>query len=830
MSRIEYPVDRVIGGVAASLAANRCVVLQSPPGSGKTTRVPPALLDAPWLAGRKILMLEPRRLAARSAAAYMARQRGERVGDTIGYRIRLDNQTGPHTRIEILTEGMLAQRLIHDPEIQDTGLIIFDEFHERNLAADFGLALALDVRNALRLDLRLMVMSATLDPVPVAEHLNRADIHTAEARLYPVETRYLHRPATAPIPAVAAEAVARAVREESGDVLVFLPGEGEIRSAYEMLSEARLPPEVTVFPLYGALDRGEQDRAIAPSPPGHRKVVLATSIAESSLTIEGIRVVVDTGWMRVPRFSPRTGMSRLETLRITRDRADQRRGRAGRLGPGVCYRLWDESTDRQLEPESQPEILDADLASTVLQCAEWGCCDRLGLPWLTSPPDSAWRQAVELLEELKALSRSTGRASPALTPLGKKLAALPLHPRLGYAVERACRAGCGETACWLAAVISESPSLGFLRRETDLRRVSDYLLAHPHHPVSQRAGRLKAQWAGVTGAKDRAAVSEGVILAWAFPDRVAKRRNNAAGTYLMRCGRGAVLDTDDPLLREEWLVAVELQDGSADAKIRLAVPITREEVLENFGGDCKSTREVFWDNSTQSVQAVRRQRLGYLVLSEGNDPHPESEQVAAALCAGIRGKGVGQLPWSKGALALRDRVEFLRRTLPADGWPDFSDAALADNLESWLMPFCFGVTKWSQLEKVDLTASLLAVLDASGKSRAKLDAAAPTHVTVPSGSRIPIRYSGEAPHLEVRIQEVFGMSETPKVANGKVPVVMHLLSPAQRPVQVTSDLKSFWSVGYALVRKDLRGRYPKHYWPEDPTQAVATNRVRPRMD
>lgn len=827
-----FPVDAVLPAVAASLAANRPVVLQAPPGTGKTTRTAPFLLDAapPWLRGRKILMLEPRRLAARSAAAYMARRRGERVGESVGYRIRLDNKTGPRTRIEILTEGLLARRLLRDPELSDTALVIFDEFHERGLAADLGLALALDARRALRPDLRILVMSATLDPGPLLAHLGNADAHTARARAYPVETRLLRAPPSAPAPAAAAAAVLRALAEEDGSILVFLPGEGEIRDAAGRLRDAPLPPDVSVHPLYGALGRAEQDLAIAPPPPGARKVVLATSIAESSLTIEGIRVVIDSGWMRVPRFSPRNGMSRLETLRVTRDRADQRRGRAGRLCPGVCYRLWDEAADRLLAPEAQPEIMNADLAPVVLQCADWGTTRRDGLPWLTPPPDAAWGRAVGLLQALGALDTPAGGAArPRITPLGRRLALLPLHPRLAYAVERASREGCARDACEWAAAITEAPALSALRRETDLRRVMDLLRARPDLPAARRVRLLADSWCAALGIRGeaRGSVSEGVILAWAFPDRIAKRRAADTGAYLLRCGRGAALERDDPLVREPWLVAAELQDGAADAKIRLAVPITPEEIAAFFGRDCETERIVRWDRKSDSVQSLRRTRLGALTLSEGNDPDPDPERQTAALCEAVRLKGLARLAWTKTARSLQARVCFLRSLRPEEPWPDLSDAALEKTLEEWFAPFCAGVTRWAQAEKIDIAALLLRRLDAAGIPRGRLDALAPSHVTVPSGSRIPIRYDGGAPRLEVRIQEVFGMTETPRVAGGRAPVVMHLLSPARRPVQVTADLESFWAEGYARARKELRGRYPKHHWPEDPRRAVPTARVRP---
>ena len=824
-----FPIDPVLPELAAALAANRSVVLQSPPGSGKTTRVAPYLMAEPWLRGRKILLLEPRRLAARAAASYMARQRGEAVGEAIGYHIRLDRKVGPRTQIEILTEGLLIQRLLNDPELTDAGLVIFDEFHERSLAADTGLALALDARRALRPDLRLLVMSATIRPDPIAEHLGDADILTAEASLFPVETRLLARASAASLPIQAADAVLRALHEESGSVLVFLPGEGEIRRTLERLRGSALPSEISLHPLYGALPREEQDAAVEPPMPGRRKVVLATSIAETSLTIEGIRVVIDTGWMRVSRFSPRNGMSRLETLRITRDRADQRRGRAGRLCPGICYRLWDEVTDQQLAPEALPEIYDADLAATVLQCADWGTTARDGVPWFTPPPDASWRQATALLQALGALSPSpTPTAAPSITPRGRAMAKLPIHPRLAHMIFEAAHEGCAQHACLLAAALVEAASEASLRYETDVRRLLDRLGgATGHDGFAYRAKELAHRWGHAYPAQDDRRLSEGLLLAWAFPDRIARRRDTA-GRYLMRNGRGAILDTADPLAQSEWLVAAEMQDDTSDAKIRLAAPIAREEVEDVFGADFENRAITSWDKRTEAVQAVNRVCLGAIVIKEGGQAAPDPADLRAALFEGIRQKGLAQLPWTKAARALQARVCFLHKTMPDQAWPDLSDEALLADLDAWLGPSCDGVTRWSHVQGLDLTGILFGRLDACGCSRHLLDKLAPTHVAVPSGSNIQIRYDQDMPYLEVRIQEVFGLTQTPKVADGRVPVVMHLLSPAQRPVQVTRDLESFWSTGYTLVRKDLRGRYPKHYWPEDPREAIPTRRVRPR--
>jgi ATP-dependent helicase HrpB len=803
-------------------------VLQAPPGSGKTTRVAPFLLDAPWLKGRKILMLEPRRLAARGAAAYMARQRGEAVGETVGYHIRLDRSCGPKTRIEILTEGLLTQRLLNDPELADTGLVIFDEFHERSLAADTGLALTLDMRHALRPDLRVVVMSATLQPGPIADHLGNADIHTADARMFPVETRLMSRPPSAPLPMVAADAVCRALREEEGSILVFLPGEGEIRRTLERLRDAPLPPRTTLHPLYAALSRDEQDAAVLPPAPGCRKIVLATSIAESSITIEGVRVVIDTGWMRVPRFSPRYGMSRLETLRITRDRADQRRGRAGRLCPGVCYRLWDDPTDQQLAPEALPEILDADLAPTVLQSAEWGTAARDGLPWLTPPPDAAWRHATALLQDLGALTvAQAGKpVLPSITPRGRGMAKLPIHPRLAHMVFEAAALGCAQRACLLAAALTEAATDSTMRYETDARRLLDGL--HGHDGFGQRVRELARRWGRSYPDPDATSCSEGLLLAWAFPDRIARRRD-ASGAFVLRSGRGAIIPTDDPLAREEWLVAAELQDADTDAKIRLAAPLTREELDDHFSGEYAAQTDTFWDKRTEAVIATHRLCLGAITLREGGQAKPDPAALLSALFEGIRQKGIAQLPWTPSAQALRNRIGFLRRALPGQPWPDLSDDALLATLPDWLGPHCHGLTRWAHVQGLRLTDILLGLLDAPGIPRRLLDDLAPTHVQVPSGSNVQIRYDADEPHVDVRIQEVFGMTQTPKVAGGRVPVVMHLLSPAQRPVQVTKDLASFWATGYALVRKDLRGRYPKHYWPDDPLTAIPTRRARPKL-
>lgn len=831
IEKLDLPVCAVLPDLAQVLAANRSVVLQAPPGSGKTTLVAPSLLDASWLRGRRIILLEPRRLAARAAARYMARLLGEEVGQRVGYHIRLERRVSDATRIEVLTEGLLTQRLLHDPELAEAGLIIFDEFHERSLAADLGLALALDIRRNLRPDLRLLIMSATLDAQPVADHLGDAEVITATARTWPVETRYATRNSTAPLPWQVADAVARIAAEEPGSILAFLPGEGEIRRTAERLRGANLPPDISVHPLFAALPRAAQDAAVEPPLPGRRKIVLATSIAESSLTIQGVRVVVDAGWMRVPRFSPRNGMSRLETVRITRDRADQRRGRAGRTAPGVCYRLWDDATDRSLMPMALPELMDADLAPVALQAAVWGAPGRTDLPWFMAPPDAAWRQAVELLRELEAVD-AQGR----ITPRGKRMATLPVHPRMAHMILLAAEHGGARGACLLAAAITERAGETALRGETDARRLLDRLgagdlpdpsdLSDPsdYAQWASRVHRLASQWARMFPA-DRATLDTGRLLSWAFPDRIARRRD-ASGRYLLVNGHGSTLESADGLSSAEWLVAAELQDAGVDARIRLAAPVAREDVEEDFASLLRREDEIVWDRRIEAVSAVRRLKLGALVLHEGGLAEPDLLAVQGALFDGIRQKGVTLLPWSSAARNLQARILFLRRVCPEAEWPDVSDAALTERLPDWLGAFVEGITRWEQLRRVDLATALLAGL---GARRRDLDTLAPTHLTVPSGSSVAVHYDqGDVPVLAVRVQEVFGLADSPRVAGGRIPVCLHLLSPAQRPVQVTSDLRSFWQNGYPLIRKELRGRYPRHPWPEDPWSATPTNRVKPR--
>jgi ATP-dependent helicase HrpB len=797
-----FPVEEKIDEIRSALSRNRDVVLTAPPGSGKTTCVPPALLDEPWLAGRKIVMLEPRRLAARTCARFIASRLDEPVGATVGYQVRLERKIGPSTRLEIVTEGLLAQRLLSDPELSGVGLVIFDEFHERSLACDLSFAMALEVRRALRPDLRLLVMSATLDADEVAAHLGDAETVRAEGRMFPVETRYLGDMSIA-------GAVSLAAKETTGDILCFLPGEGEIRRAAESIANSSLD----ILPLYGAMPKDAQDAVFAPSP--RRKAILATSIAETSVTIPGITCVIDSGLMRVPRFSPGTGMSGLVTLPLTKDRAEQRRGRAGRVRAGTCYRLWTEGEQMHRPEKMSPEILDADLCSLVLSSAAWGATKRDGLPWMTPPPASAWDQSVALLSMLGALD-SEGR----LTKKGEAMSRLPMHPRLANMVMCASDIGGDvETAAILAAIVEEGGRKG----ETDIRKILDEVFETPDRPFAKRILQLSRRFVSKASPGTKPAyATEGALLALAYPDRVAKNRGN--GTFLMVSGRGAALDQSDALAKSPYIVCCELDDRLGDAKVFLASPIDETDVLALFADKVAEEPFCEWDRREERVKCVVRRKVGAMVVGEKPAKvEPGDGRMLECLLDGIRQKGVANLPcWTKDSLQLRARIAFLHRH--CDGWPDPGDEPVIKALSGFLD----GISRWRDLERVDMSAVLGCLIADAGHDRRELDRLAPSRMEVPSGSNMLIRYEGEEPTVEVRLQECFGLMDTPKVAGGRVPVVMTLLSPAQRPVQITKDLAGFWREGYQLVRKDLRGRYPKHYWPEDPFSAVATRRVRPR--
>lgn len=829
MKSFGLPVEEVVPALQKALAENDSAVLQAPPGAGKTTFVPLALLESAWLGGQSIVMLEPRRIAARTAAQRMASMRSERVGESIGYRVRGDAKISAATRVEILTEGLFTRRLQSDPGLEGVGLVIFDEFHERSLDADLGLALTLDLREALRPDLKILVMSATLDGGPIATLLGNAPIITSEGRAFPVAVRHVGRRPQARVDDEIASLVRRALAEEAGSALVFLPGEAEIRQVASRLQDAALPGDVEIAPLYGALPPADQDRAIAPAPPGHRKIVLATTIAETSLTIEGVRIVIDSGLKRAPRFDLASGMSRLATIKVSRASAEQRRGRAGRLEPGVCYRLWSEAEERGLAAFDTPEIREAELAPLLLALSQWGVSDPQTLRWLDPPPTAAIAHARTLLLELEALDEE-GR----ITAAGRAMAALPLHPRLSHMATRAAALGHGATAADIAGVLSERDILGraesvdlrlrleAMQGERDmgggfLNRAS---LARARETSQQVKRLLKIN----SGARADPSLA-GEILALAYPDRIAQRRDGI-GRFLLSGGGGAKLQTSDRLAASDYLTVAELGGAStAEAAIYLAAPVTRDELESTLGAAITKQETVAWNAREDAVQALAQTKLGALVLEQKPLKNALGEALRTAMIEGVRMMGLAALPWTKSLETWRARVNFLRAAFPEDDWPDLGDAALLTSLEEWLGPFLDGVTRRAHLANIDLHAAVTSCLP--WEKTKKLETLAPTHIEAPTGSRIPIDYEGEGgPSMAVRLQEVFGWVETPKIAGGRVSVVMHLLSPAQRPLAVTRDLENFWRNVYPQVRGEMRGRYPKHVWPDDPLTATPTNRTK----
>jgi ATP-dependent helicase HrpB len=815
------PIDAVLDELAATLERNNAAVLVAPPGAGKTTRVPLALLDAPWARGKKIIMLEPRRIAARASAERMAWSLGQRAGETVGYRVRFGSKISRATRIEVVTEGIFSRQILDDPELTGVAAVLFDEFHERSLDADLGLALARDAQTGLREDLRILVMSATLDGARVAKLLGDAPVVESLGRAFPVDTHYLGRRADAPLERQMAEAIASALRADAGSVLAFLPGAAEIRRTQTFLAERIYDASIEIVPLFGALDAAVQDRAIAPAPKGTRKVVLATSIAETSLTIEGVRIVVDCGLARVPRYEPDIGLTRLETVRASRAAVDQRRGRAGRTEPGVCYRLWDEPQTASLAAFTQPEILSADLCSLVLDLAQWGVSDPASLSFLDPPPAPALKEAKSLLRELGALA-ADGR----ITTEGKSLRALALPPRLARMIVDSHRFGAGEEAADIAAVLTER-GLGGDGADLDAR------LDQFRRDRSQRASSARdmaRRWAAQVAAaavaprQDAGEPSTGVMLAFAFPDRVARNRGN--GSFTLANGRGAMVEQTSALARAPYVAVAELTGTAANGRILLAAPITAAEIELHFAAEIETTDDISFDRGAMALRARRRRTLHAMALSEAPLQLSPSEQTARIFADGLVGAGLDKLPWSKPARQWRDRVMFLRKA-EGDSWPDLSDDGLALRREDWLVTALFGKTALKDLSSGELSEALMTLLP--WDLRARLDREAPTHFEAPTGTLLAIDYEAEqGPTIAVRLQELFGLTAHPSVAKGAVPLVLELLSPAHRPVQVTRDLPGFWRGSYAAVRSDLRGRYPRHPWPEDPANAPPTRRVKPR--
>ena len=810
------PIHQVLAALTAALDARSSAVLVAPPGAGKTTVVPLVLMDEPWAAGRKILVLEPRRLAARAAAERMAASLGEPVGDTVGYRVRMQSKVSARTRVEIITEGVFTRMILDDPGLDGVAAVVFDEFHERSLDADLGLALAIEAKVVLRPELRLLVMSATFDGAAVARLLDQAPLVQAEGRQYPIETRYLGRDPAARLEPQVARAVRRALEAEAGGVLVFLPGQAEIRRTERLLQDELRDPAVDIAPLYGALDWRQQAQAIAPSPEGRRKVVLATSIAETSLTIEGVRVVIDGGLARVPRYDPSSGLTRLETVRVSRAAADQRRGRAGRTAPGVCYRLWDEAETRALAPFAAPEILEADLSGFALDLARWGAKDAAALAFLDPPPAAAFQEARRLLHRLEALD-DDGE----LTSHGRALACLPLPPRLGHMLVKGAAAGAGKEAARVAVLLSER---GLGGTDTDLRTRLE-ALERDRSPRGRDARALADRWARAAAAqRPDGRVEPGLLLAEAYPERIAKARGRP-GEFLLANGRGAWLDPADALAREPWLAVGELGGGSARDRILLAAPIAEADLRDAFAARLRSEDLVEAEPSGR-LKAKRRLRLGALVLEERMLERPPAMLFVARLLQKVRDEGLAALPWPEAAESLRARAVFLH-DLDPDSWPDLSETALLEAANAWLAPLLEGR---ASLAEVDAGALTEAVRGLVGWDRLRaLEAAAPERWATPAGSRLAIDYSAEGgPRLEARVQELYGLDLHPAVAGGRVPLVLALLSPARRPIQVTRDLPGFWRGSWKAVRSDMKGRYPKHLWPEDPAAADPTTRAKPR--
>jgi ATP-dependent helicase HrpB len=810
---MNFPVDDVIPDLKAALALRPCVILVAEPGAGKTTRVPLALLDETWLCGKKILMLEPRRLAARAAAARMAQTLGEEIGSTVGYTVRLERKVSAATRIEVITEGILTRRLQADAELSDTGLIIFDEFHERSLDGDLGLALSLDVQRGLRDDLKILVMSATLDTEKLSSHMARAPVISAKGRMFPVETRYLDKTTRQTVVLDAQRAILKAVREVKGSLLVFLPGESEIRRVEQGLLADGLPHNTVVRPLYGAMSLADQDAAIKPTAGGLRKIVLATTIAETSLTIDGVEAVIDCGFKRAPQFDPASGMTSLNTVRVSQASAEQRKGRAGRVGPGFCYRLWPEGETRAMAFHDDPEIRIADLSPLVLELALWGVSTLNGLPWLEAPPAAAFGQAQDLLVSLGALN-----ADKQITPHGRAMAKLPLHPRLSHMVVIGNNLGAGELAADVAALISERDGLP--------RDSSVDVETRLHHMRGSQRERMKMVAKQIRDAASiksgSAEISHGVLLALAYPDRIAQKRGSL-GRFRMASGAGAIVPPHDLLAKEDY-IAIGLLDGTQiDAKVHLAAQLSRSEIETYFADLVIETEGVFWDAKTQAVSAAKITKLGAVVLEERalQTPNPEAVQLAMAL--GVAQMGLHILPWGDAAHMFRARIVFLKRTLPELNWPDFSDAALLQALP----PYLAGMSRKSHLANLDMLSILRGMVDANVLAR--LEKLAPTRMEVPGGGSYKIDYAVEGdPVLSVRLQEMFGMTAAPQIADGRARLKIELLSPGGKPVAVTQSMETFWVNAYPDVRKDMRGRYPKHLWPEDPftVQALAPRQRR----
>ncbi|MHA6686110.1 ATP-dependent helicase HrpB [Mesorhizobium sp. A556] len=812
------PVSAALPALGEALAAGNAAVLVAPPGAGKTTLVPLALLDAPWRGDGKIILLEPRRLAARAAARRMASLLGEEPGETVGYAMRMENRTSARTKILVVTEGVFSRMILDDPELPGIAAVLFDEFHERSLDGDFGLALALDVQGALRPDLRLLVMSATLDGARVARLLSDAPVIKSQGRAFPVDIRYQERPAGMPVEDAMARAIRAALADETGSILAFLPGQREILRTAERL-EGRLAADTVIVPLYGLLDGKAQDAAIKPSPAGQRKVVLATSIAETSITIDGVRVVIDSGLSRLPRFEPASGLTRLETVRASRASADQRAGRAGRTQAGVAIRLWRAEQTAALPAFTPPEILEADLSGLVLDCAAFGVADPATLSFLDPPPAPALAEARTLLRALHAID-DAGR----LTEQGRSMRRLALPVRLAHMVAEAAKTGHARDAAQLAVLLTER---GLGGDGVDLeRRLMRF--RNEKSPRANAARQLAEKLArSISPRVDPHRTGEknsGALLLHAWPDRIAKARGTR-GRFVLANGSGAALDPADPLAGEAFLVVADLTGKAQNARITAAAAIDEADIRAAVGDRIETRRETLFDPDRRAVRVRETVRLGAITLSERMLPAPSGADADRAIIDALREHGLALLPWSRQAEILRRRLSWLHRGLGTP-WPEVSDAALLENLEEWLEPFLTGAAAFATIDASTISAGLVSLVPHD--LQRKIEALAPTHFDAPSGSRVPIRYDEEGPVLAIRVQELFGLDRHPSIAGGTVPLTVELLSPAHRPIQTTRDLPGFWRGSWADVRADMRGRYPRHVWPENPLLAPPTSRAKPR--
>ncbi|OAB41453.1 ATP-dependent helicase HrpB [Paenibacillus glacialis] len=834
----ELPINDVLPQLKDNLSRNNSAVLIAEPGAGKTTRVPLALLDEPWLEGKKIMMLEPRRLAARSAAHFMASQLGERVGETVGYRVRMDSKVGKTTRIEVVTEGILTRMLQNDQALSDIGILIFDEFHERNIHGDLGLALALESQGVLREDLRILVMSATMDAASVASLLHDAPIIHCVGRQFHVDTVYVPNPAHVSMEKAMSSVIREALTSHEGNLLAFLPGVAEIRKVKRELEMMTLPDEMVIRTLYGQLTLSEQSDAIRMEADGRRKIVLATSIAETSLTMEGVRIVVDSGLMRTQVVSSRSGMSHLTTVKVSKASADQRRGRAGRTESGTCYRLWSPLEQDSLQIANTPEIMSSDLSSLALEIAVWGIQDPKELRWIDTPSELAFGQAVDLLKRLGAVDQR-GR----ITSHGRQMAHVGMHPRMAHMILKAIPLQCGKLACRLAALLQERDIFKGNRafNNSDISTRMEQLILWENqgmpnvddpsldvaamHRIIQETRQigtnldLKLQSSAQTDWC-------GILLSFAYPDRIGQGRGD--GRFLLASGRGVEMSMVQPLSRSEYIVAAAVDDRGIEGRLLLAASLSESSLYRYQQELIQEKDMILWDHELQGVKARRRWSLGALMLQEKAYPKPPEEEVAYALLEGIREEGLQLLPWNKVSTQLRQRLLFMHFITPSQ-WPDVSDEALLATMQDWLLPSIYGMKNRNDLQRLQLTSIIEQYL-LTWDQRRELDTKAPTHMTVPSGSRISIDYSdSDQPRVAVKLQEMFGLLETPRIGGGRIPLTLHLLSPAQRPVQVTSDLASFWQGAYFEVKKDLKGRYPKHYWPDKPLEAIPTRRTRPQQ-